>query len=196
MLDRFRKTLLARGLLVSVLVAIAITQPLSAKRPSPTTKAAECVRQFYSTYIANKPAGLPSGSDLERLRPFLSTRLHGLIVAALQYQESWIAQHPPIPSPDGGPPIIDKPPFVDGDYFSSLFEGPRRFKVVRTVSGPVATWKVTVHFWYEPHDPGWEDTVVVVEERGRYVIDDVLFAGAGDFNPSGRLSDSLKTRED
>ena len=37
---------------------------------------------------------------------------------------------------------------------------------------------------------------MVVEERGRYVIDDVVFSGAGDFNLSGRLSDSLRSRED
>lgn len=52
-----------------------------------------------------------------------------------------------------------------------------------------------MHFWDDPSLAGWEDTVIVTEQRGRYVIDDVLFSGGGPFNPSGRLSDGLKSRE-
>lgn len=29
-------------------------------------------------------------------------------------------------------------------------------------------------------------------EGGRYVIDDIVFSGAGEFNPPGRLSERLK----
>lgn len=134
-------------------------------------------------------------ANRERLRPFLSDNLNRLITAALEYQTEFIKSHPDEPSPTG-PPVSYKPPFVDGDYFSSLFEGPTSFKVVRTVRDGKASWRVPVHFWYDRSLPGWEDVVIAAQERGRYVIDDVEFSGAGPFNPSGRLSARLKYRED
>ena len=121
--------------------------------------------------------------------------MNRLIVEALQYQELYIASHPDEPS-TAGPPVIYKPPFVDGDYFSSLFEGPKSFKVGQTFAGGNRSWRVHVHFSYDPSLTGWEDVIIVTEQRGRYVIDDILYSGVGPFNPSGRLSDCLKQRED
>jgi hypothetical protein len=175
--------------------AIPIVLVAACARPPATESPSSVVERFYATYLTDRQGGLPSGDHLERLRPFLSDNLNASILAALQYQESYIASHPDKPMPTG-PPVSYKPPFVDGDYFSSLFEGPTSFKVVRAVPAPSGSWKVYVHFWYDASLAGWEDEVVVAEQRARYVIDDVLFTGAGPFNPSGRLSDRLKYRED
>jgi hypothetical protein len=159
-------------LLVAALVASGGCA--SAERPQSVVDA------FYSAHLPHRMGGLPSGDELRRLQPFLSQRLHGLITAALAYQEDWIKQNPP----------DEKPPFVDGDYFSSLFEGPSSFKVSRVVKEQDG-WHVHVQFKYDSA-PDWEDVVVVKQEDGRYVIDDVLFSGAGEFNSPGRLSERLK----
>jgi hypothetical protein len=177
------------GLVILLIVFAGCYKALNPDGPSTV------VEQFYSTYLSDRRGGLPSGRQLERLRPFLSDNLNRFIVAALQYQERFIASHPDEPQRTG-PPVIYKPPFVDGDYFSSMFEGPKSFEVARTEPGPNGSWRVHVHFWYDRSLPGWEDVIVVTDQRGRYVIDDVLFSGAGPFNPSGRLSDRLKQRED
>ena len=118
------------------------------------------------------------------MKPFLSKRLHGLIVDALKYRDAYIASH----SAD------EKPPFVDGDHFTSLFEGPKSFEVGRVAVEPNGSWNVRVRFSHDSER--WEDAVVVVQEDGRYVIDDVVFSGAGEFNPSGRLSERLTWREE
>ena len=175
--------------------AIPIILVAASAKPPGTESPSSVVERFYATYLPGRQGGLPSGERLERLRPFLSDNLNRSILAALQYQERYIASHPDRTS-QTGPPVSYKPPFVDGDYFSSLFEGPTSFKVVRAVPAPSGSWKVYVHFWYDASLAGWEDEVIVAEQRARYVIDDVLFTGAGPFNPSGRLSDRLKYRED
>jgi len=136
------------------------------------------VERFYTTYIAHKPAGLPSGKDLTRLRPFLSAKLAAAIDAANVYSKEYARKNPD-----------DKPPFVDGDYFASLFEGPSSFKTAAAVQDGNA-WKVPVRFKYE--NVHWTDTVVVTRENGKYVIDDVIFGGAGEFNPPGHLSARLQ----
>jgi Peptidase family M23 len=135
----------------------------------------QVVERFYTTYIAANPAGLPDGDTLERLKPFLTERLYTSIVDALRYRDEMTKRHPD-----------EKPPFVDGDHFTSVFEGPRAFKVLR-VDGE----NVHVQFTDEP-DIRWEDVVVIKDGK----IDDVLYGGAGDFNPPGRLSNRLKTRDE
>jgi hypothetical protein len=133
----------------------------------------DVVEHFYTEYVAARPAGLPDGEDLKGLEPFLSERLYGLIVDALKYRDEMIERHPD-----------EKPPFVDGDHFTSLFEGPRSFKILR-VNGE------TVHLEFEHDTVQWEDVIVVKDGR----IDDVIYGGAGEFNPPGRLSDRLKARD-
>jgi len=133
----------------------------------------DVVERFYTAYIDAAPPGLPDGEALERLKPFLSERLYGLIVDALKYRDEMIERHPD-----------EKPPYVDGDHFTSSFEGAKSFEVLR-VDGE----NVHVAFTYE--DAKWEDVIVVKDGR----IDDVIYGGAGEFNPPGRLSDNLKARE-
>jgi hypothetical protein len=178
-------------ILLSLLGTLLAIAPARAADGPATT-----VERFYATYIPNRHGGLPSGAELERLQPFLSQRLHRLIVDAWASNESWAKRHPDEPSEAGEPPVIYKPPFVDGDYFSSVFEGPKTFKVERAVGNDARGWKVHVQFWHDADEKGWKDVVVVRKERGRYVIDDVLFSGAGPFNPEGRLSEILKARDE
>ena len=142
---------------------------------------ATVVQQFYEKYIKLSPAGLPTAAQQKELAPYLSRRLLGLMDAARAYQEKEAKAHPD-----------DKPPFVDGCLFASLFEGPKAFKVGTTVAEGKDS-KVKVHFTAD-EGVAWDDEVVVVKEDGRYVIDDVVLSGIGQFNPPGRLSTNLASR--
>lgn len=135
----------------------------------------DVVERFYTQHVADRPSGLPDGDQLKRVAPFFSERLNALIVNALKYRDEMIAR-----DPEG------KPPHVDGDEFTSVFEGPRAFEIV-SVQGN----HVRVRFTSDPSIT-WEDTIVVKQEHGRWVIDDILFSGSGEFNPPGRLSDGLE----
>lgn len=140
------------------------------------------VAAFYAEYLDLRPAGLPTTAQQEALGPYLSRRLLGLMDAARGYQAKEAKAHPD-----------EKPPFVDGCLFASLFEGPQTFEVGPAVADSQG-FKVPVHFTYEK-DVAWDDEVVVIKEDGRYVIDDVLLSGVGPFNPPGRLSTNLASRE-
>ena len=144
---------------------------------------AAVVQQFYETYVKLSPPGLPSAAQQKELAPYLSRRLLGLMDAARAYQEKEAKAHPD-----------EKPPFVDGCLFASVFEGPKAFRIGQ-VTADGEGWKVRVHFTDEP-SVAWDDDVLVVREDGRYVIDDVVFSGAGPFNPPGRLSTNLASRDE
>jgi hypothetical protein len=78
---------------------------------------------------------------------------------------------------------------VDGCLFASLFEGPTSFTVGTAVTGGGIT-RVPVRFQYGD-EAAWQDVIVLTREGPDYVIDDIEFAGAGPFNPPGRLSHAL-----
>ena len=145
--------------------------------PEPDT-AQGAVCAFYTTYLEIRPSGLPTPAQQVALAPWLSDRLEARLVDARRMQTDFRARHPG-----------EKPPLVDGCLFASLFEGPTSFTVgLATLTGGVT--RVPVRFRYGG-DVQWEDVVVLTKERRAHVIDDIEFAGAGPFNPPGRLSDRL-----
>ena len=144
------------------------------------------VEDFYRLYLKTHPIGLPTQEQEQVMAPYLSGRLLGLIDEARSYQETFKRQYPD-----------DKPPWIEGCLFASLFEGPTRFKVSNIVANSDGTSIVKVHFWYETSDGqkfDWEDSVIVRREAKRFVIDDFVMSGAGPFNPARRLSEELKYR--
>ena len=141
--------------------------------------AAGAVCEFYQTYLRLRPAGLPSAAQQAELAPWLSERLERQLDAARAVQAAYRDAHPG-----------EKPPLVDGFLFASLFEGPTDFEVGTAVAAN-GLWRVPVQFSYGA-EVTWQDTALVMQEGGRYVIDDVELAGAGPFNPAGRLSELLR----
>jgi hypothetical protein len=166
-------------------VAVALW---GASSPSPGKTPDLVVRGFYTAYReVHPPGGLPDADQLSRLSPFLSTRLQRLIVAALRYDAEFARRHPD-----------EKPPFVDGDFFSSNFEGSTAFEV-GTTEKQGAAYRVSVEFEYvDPSRPGdpfrWKDAVILVQEHGRLLIDDVEFLGDWPFGNHGLLSTILRSR--
>ncbi len=141
------------------------------------------VEAFYTLYLKTHPSGLPARDEEQAMAPYLSGHLLGLLDKARSYQETFKRRHPD-----------DKPPWIEGCLFASLFEGPTKFKVTKVVANPDGTSTVTVHFRYDKYE--WEDSVIVRKEAKGFVIDDFVKSGAGPFNPPGRLSEELEYREE
>jgi hypothetical protein len=163
--------------LASWLVLCGILGLSSCSGNSPRTP----VEIFYKWYLETQPTGLPTKEQELTIAPYLSKRLLGLIDEARSYQETFIRQ-----SPD------EKPPWIEGCLFASVFEGPTQFEISGVIKNADGTSTVKVHFRLEKYD--WEDAVIVRKEANTFVIDDFLMSGAGPFNPPGRLSESLKYR--
>jgi hypothetical protein len=156
--------------------------------PDSGAAASSAARDFYAAYLkAHRPGGLPTADELKQLGPFLSAGLRLLIMEASEYSARYQRQHPD-----------EKPPFVDGDYFCSNFEGFSRFEVVRAERKRPG-YRVSVRFEHDdPTDPKnvvrWEDAVILVESGGSWVIDDVEYHAPWPFANHGRLSQALRAR--
>lgn len=131
--------------------------------------------------------GIPDARQLGRLAPFLTPELRGLMAAAKKEQERCAKAFPG-----------DKPPWIEGDIFSSSFEGFTSFRAGSS-KGSGKLRAVVVRFRYaEGRKAGveWQDEVVLRNEAGRWRVDDLRyradFAFTSGFGPS--LKASLKQR--
>ena len=161
----------------ALLLTVALLGCKSAAEPS----ASDVVRQFYAATIAGKVSGAPTTEQFTTLTPFLSDTLRSLLAAARQLSDAEAAK-----SPD------EKPPFVEGDLFSSLFEGPTSVEVsADSARGGqrVASVRMTSNGANPPVT--WVDRAVLVRQRDRYVIDDIEYGGQWDFANKGTLRASL-----
>lgn len=171
-------------LTVGLALLLVSLPALAAEEQSP----AGVVGAFYAAYEPMEPYGLPREEDLAKLDPYLSSRLRDLLRLARREQETFSKQHPD-----------EKPPFVDGDLFSSMFEGFRSYHVADAQRMPDGTFRVRVDLAYwEESDPKvvtkWCDWAIVVREEGELRIEDFEFGGKWDFAQKGRLSDILNAK--
>lgn len=150
------------------------------------------VADFYAALASLRPSGAPTDPQRAALSPLLSAELIGLLQRADAARAEARAAAP-----------TEKPPFTDGDLFSSLFEGPTGYTVGAPVSGtdmpggrlgdllvPVTLTHATDPAAGKPVT--WTDTVLLREENGRFVVADIAFGGAWDFANKGSMLAALR----
>lgn len=167
------------SLAAGLLVAAALCGTRAAAQQSPREAASE----FYALVVREDPSGLPDEAEMRLFRPRLSRGLRTLFARAYREQARARREHPD-----------EKPPLVDGCLFSCSFEGPKRFKVGRPrLSGRFAY--VAVEQGSEPGaSAAWTDTLVLVKERGRWLVWDVRMGCTWDFRMGPTLRAMLGGR--
>jgi hypothetical protein len=202
-----------RPVLRAALVAALILPALAAcgRTPSPAASAPavaeptvgatlpaaapeKIVADFYGALATLRPSGAPTEAQRAALAPLLSSELVGLLSRADTARATARAAAP-----------TEKPPFTDGDLFSSLFEGPTAHEIGTPVSGaPLPGGRlgdlrvpVTLTHVADPATGGgtpttWTDTVLLREENGRFVVADIAFGGDWDFANKGGLVAALR----
>jgi hypothetical protein len=169
------------GVIAFLAVACAPVTPVA---PASDTPAA-VVERFYAMHLAESGAGLPDARRMPAYRAFLTKALLVRIARAQQAQQAYLLAHPG-----------DKPPWIEGALFASLFEGYTHARVL-TVASEGDRASVPVEFVYDrgAGRTQWTDTVLLRREDGAWRIDDVEFGGTWDFANHGRLSDMLVPAE-
>ena len=159
----------------------------------PAAAPEQVVADLYAALNTLRPSGAPTDTQRLILAPLLSAELTGLLQRADAARTAARAAAP-----------TEKPPFTDGDLFSSLFEGPTAFTVGKAVSaaaapgGRLGDLQVPVDLVHtiDPAAGGgepatWTDTVLLREENGRFVVADIAFGGGWDFANKGTMIAAL-----
>jgi hypothetical protein len=148
----------------------------------PGAKPPEAPEAVVAAVYVRSLRGLPTGREWQELKPRLSQDFVAAIARAQALQAREIAENPG-----------EKPSWIEGDFFSSLFEGPDSHKIgPALVHGERAEVPVACSHSEGGATIRWSDRFLLVREGGRWRIDDVMFGGTWDFASKGSLKAALR----
>jgi len=118
------------------------------------------------------------------LSPLITSDLKELLVSAREIQAKYIREHPD-----------EKPPWADGDLFSSLFEGAQSFRIGRASHrGETAEVPVQLAYREGGSTTRWSDVLVLVRNGNRWLVSDILLKGEWAFKSGDSLRSILSSR--
>ncbi len=161
-----------------LLVFVAATVSYAGDSPEST------VTGFYNAYIKLKTRGIPAAKDLAEYKPYITPELAALLKSAAAAEIKYKADTKG-----------EVPPLVEGDIFTSLFEGADSFKVLTCEEkGSKASCSVE----FKNTNPGdgktftWKDSPVLEKGKSGWLISDVEYKGDWDFAVKGNMTGLLK----
>jgi hypothetical protein len=142
---------------------------------------AEVVGAFYRIHIKNNAPGLPSAEELRQFQPLVSRALYQLLTQAeaadVRYHAVAGTQAPPI---------------VEGDLFTSLYEGATSFSVVSCDTEDLrSSCQVAFKYGRDGASEAWNDKILLVLEDKQWRIDDIEFIGSDQSSQREYLTDTL-----
>lgn len=171
--------------LTQAVTPVELTEAPLAPMPAPAPAAQSpeaAVVDFLTMHQRMGNSGLPDAGSMNAYSAFLCPSLAGAMRDARVRQEQFRASRPD-----------EKPPLVEGDLFSSLFEGPDSYAAAESnIDGSRARVKMDLRHGEGSGATAWQDTVALELDDGIWCIADVEYGGKWPFANRGRLSETLK----
>jgi hypothetical protein len=146
------------------------------------------VGNLYREVIARHPVGIPGRVDMKVFAPYLSKALLHRIDLAIACSKDEARQQP---DPHLKPAIA----WLEAGLFSGDDEqaSPRTFQIEGAQPQEDGSFRVTVRLtWGLPASPWiWRVAAIVVQENGRFVVDDVIYLKDENRDVESRLSEYL-----
>lgn len=142
-------------------------------------------KTFLDSYVKFQISGLPSEEEMKTLAPLFTPEISKLIEAARAEQKDFLKKHPE-----------EKPPWIEGALFSSMFEGVTSYRLGEVVVGGD---KASIPIYWEYTENGetsrWIDVLVLSKLGEEWQIFDIFFCAPWDFRPGPSLRAQLSTIE-
>ena len=168
--------------LAFLMTSVALSQTSS--DPQQVTAAAE---GFYAAYSTFHPSdGIPDAKERAQLEPFISLTLDDLLVRgeAAERRFSTVTKNM-------------SPPLIEGDLFTSNFEGANSYHVgACEIEANAAHCTVALGYrgGQEDNKPvNWTDTIYLVRSAAGWKVDDIAYGGNWAFGNKGRLKETLQS---
>ena len=168
--------------------AIALFVFMAPAQAADADAMAKTAAGFYAAYSTFHPSdGIPDAKGRAKYAPYISGGLNALLVQANAAEDRFAKANK------------DTPPLVEGDLFTSNFEGATAYKI-GACAGDTKGGHCAIQLTYDPgktDNPkdkpfSWTDTAYLVNGADGWKIDDIGFGGKWDFGNKGRMSDTLK----
>ncbi len=158
-------------------------EPVASDQHSALTREREAIRNAASRFITElrkeRVEGLPTVEQMRRLSPLVMPELTYLIERARGYREEQVRKYPD-----------EKPYWIEGDLFSSSFEGVTSWQLGEIFSAPTVDATVQVKQTYT--EPGrepviWTDTLFFKQNDGRWRLNDIRMDAKWEFKSGPSL---------
>jgi hypothetical protein len=175
-----RRVALGIGLTLAMASAVS-----PASVAGPEAKAQPAAVNFYAAYLKMRPTGIPSAKERAQLRALISPALDALLkeaaLAEARHQKKTKGKEPPL---------------VEGDIFTSMFEGADVATVIACEEAPPrATCKVELRYLDKdapmPKPVTWTDEVFLLRAPQGWSVDDIAYGGDWPFGHAGQRLISL-----
>ena len=176
---------LTRSSLALVIGLVGCRTPMPDAGPPATADASGTARAFYQAVRHERIEGLPTEKQMDRLKPFLSANLVSGFAKARMEQKEFMAKNPG-----------EKPPWIEGDLFGSLFEGPTSWSVgTAAVKGASAEVPVKLAYRDDTKPVEWTDRIRLVQTPKGWKVEDIRMGGEWGFKAGGNsLSQTLSAK--
>ena len=170
--------------LVSLLVVLA---GIGTAFAAGTDEMASVATGFYGAHATFHPSdGIPDAKGRAKYEPFISPALDALLKQGETAEDKFAKANK------------DSPPLIEGDLFTSNFEGATAYKV-GICDGDAKAGHCAVSLTYDPgrtNNPKdkpitWTDTIYLVDTSAGWRVDDIGYGATWDFGNKGKLSETL-----
>jgi hypothetical protein len=171
------------GLILGVLLLASPGLAAAPRKQAQPPMPQRTLTAFYAIYVRLHPSGIPGARQRVLLGRFLSQHLNGLLVDADRAESRYAAATKQ-----------EAPPLVEGDLFTSLFEGATSYAVGPCTADGETTASCTIlltNTMEGQPDTNWTDTILMVREGRTWKIDDVAYGGTWPFANRGHMTDIL-----
>jgi hypothetical protein len=167
-----------RGGVVAILL-LAATSQLTAQ-----TDMTAAGSGFLGVYGSFHPSdGIPDANGRAKLAPYLSPALNALLAQGAAAEARFAAK------------VKGAPPLIEGDLFSSMFEGATAWKLgACSASGAAARCPVAFTHALSGRPPvTWTDTLLLANTPQGWRVDDIAYGADFQFGNTGKLTGTLGT---
>lgn len=149
------------------------------------TDAGKAAEAFYNLYLNMKvSSGVPTRNQLEFLKPVVSKELFSLLESANKAERYYKKKN-----------RGKVPPLVEGDLFTSLFEGAVSYELKPCETKNGSAQCMVALKYVDPGDRSvvsWNDRLFLVKAGSRWLVDDIEYLGDWQFMHKGRLKALLQ----
>ncbi len=144
---------------------------------------ASVANDFYAVYAAISPSdGIPNAASRAKYAPFISPAFEKLLADAEAAEIRFAKANK------------DAPPLIEGDLFTSLFEGATAYKIgACKEEGVRASCAVALRDDDKKAAPvHWTDTVYLIKTNAGWRVDDIAYGASWAFSNKGRATAILR----
>jgi hypothetical protein len=154
---------------------------------APDERAQKAATDFYKASLSVKSIhieGMPPAKVRAKLTPYITPALDKLLADGDKAEDIHAKKTK-----------NEEPPLVEGDLFSSTFEGVTTYKVgACDVKGDAATCPVALTYkdTQDKSTSKWTDKLLLLRANGEWRVDDIAYGATWDFGNKGKMTDTLK----